>query len=132
MTKQTNPIPDFSGRKTFHTKLPVLISCRVRLDDDQRQTLKDALYALRNQSTPTAAPAIGGSTVTTTTAYNPKYSKFSDIVLNDIIVSRDSIALTTILEVQSLLNVEVISKKDVLNAASSYVDYVWSTTKDHV
>ena len=127
----TNPIPSFAGTKTFTTKLPILISCRIRLDDDQRQKLKDALYVLRNQATPAAAPAIGGSTVTTTTAYNPKYSKFSDIVLNDIIVSRDSIALTTILEVQNLLKVEVITKEDVLKAAEGYVSYVWSTVKDH-
>lgn len=132
MTKQTNTIPDFSGTKTFTTRLPILVSSRVRLDDNQRSVLKQAFYAMREANQPAAAPAIGGSTVTTTTAYNPVQSiGLSDLVMSDLITTRESIPLTTVIKIQRLLNVEVITPADILKAAQGYVDWVFKEEREH-
>ena len=67
----TNQIPDFSGKRKFDSKLPILISSRIRLNDEQRMVLRTAFNKLRAEAEPEAAPAIGGSSVKTVTAYNP-------------------------------------------------------------
>lgn len=128
----TNPIPDFSGRKTFTTKLPILISSRVRLDDNQRSVLKQAFYALRAANQPAEPARIGGSSVTTTTAYNSVQSiGVSDFVLSDLITTRESIPIVTLIKIQRLLKVEVIKPDDILKAAQSYVDYVFQEEREH-
>ncbi len=132
MTKESNPIPSFAGTKTFATRLPILMSCRIRLNDDQRNTLKTAFYALRAANQPAAAPAIGGSTVTTTTAYNPVQSiGLADLTLSDLITTRDSVPLVTIIKIQRLLQVEVITPDDILKAAQGYVDWVFQEEREH-
>ena len=126
MTKKTNPIPDFSGTKTFTTKLPILMSCRIRLNDDQRNTLKTAFYQLREANQPAEPARIGGSSVTTTTAYNSVQSVgLADLTLSDLITTRDSIPLVTIIKIQRLLKVEVITPSDILEASKGYIDWVF-------
>ena len=128
----TNQIPDFSGKRQFETKLPILISSRIRLNDEQRLTLRQAFNKLRADAEPAAAPAIGGSSVKTVTAYNPIQSiGLSDLVLSDLLGTRESIPLTTIIKIQRLLKVEVITADDILKAAQGYVNYVFQEEREH-
>jgi hypothetical protein len=108
-------------------KLPILFSCRVRLNEDQRQTLKQAYYKQLEAEAPAQAPRIGASQVRTSTASAPAIQrKFPSIVLSDLIGTRESIPLTTIVQLQNAFGVEVLSKQELLAAAEHYLDYVLS------
>ena len=135
MTKKTTlqPLPDLHAK---HHKtagpLNVLCSCRVRLTADQRATLKAAWKSFRDENTPESKPGIGGSGVRTATQYkHPAIAGLSDMVLNDLIVSRDSISLTTILNLEVALGVKVLKREDLEAGFSSYLDYVYAVAKDH-
>lgn len=113
--------------KQFQKKLPILIGCRVRLNDTQRDTLKSAWNTARKAIEPEQPPRIGGSTVTTQTSHNvTRQLGMSDLVVSDLISTRESVSLTTVINIQKALNVEVITTKDVMEACQSYVDYVFS------
>ena len=45
--------------------------------------------------------------------------------MSDLLGTRESIPVTTILHLQSVLGVEVVSKDDLLKAADSYVNFIW-------
>ena len=108
-------------------KLPVLYSCRVRLSDEQRQKLKAAYYAQQDTYSPPQGARSGGSTVTTTTAtVLPVHSKLPGIVITDLLSTRESIPLTTLIQLQRAFNVTVISRDDLIKAATGYVDYMLS------
>jgi hypothetical protein len=111
-------------------RLPVLLSCRVRLSEEQRNTLKAAYDAHRAKAQSNSGARIGGSTVVTTTMHQTDVAGLSGFLLSDLFNSRDSIQLTLILKIQKALGVEVITRKDVEEAASSYVSYVFSTFDD--
>jgi hypothetical protein len=108
--------------------LPILLSCRVRLDDEQRATLKLAYARAKAGYEAPQGARIGGSAVTTVTSTNID-SKLGipSVVMSDLLSSRDSIALTVVLKIQRTLGVEVITKDDILKAAKGYVDYVYSS-----
>jgi hypothetical protein len=111
-------------------KLPILVSARVRLNDDQRQALKTAYYAAKN-APDVEQPRIGGSTIRTATAVQnlelDRRLGMSPVVVADLLNSRDSLALAIVLRLQTVLNVQVISKEDVLKACEGYVNYVFNT-----
>lgn len=111
-------------------KLPILLSCRVRLSDEQRTTLKAAYEQHKRNAQSAQGARIGGSTVVTTTMHQPDVAGLSGFLLSDLFNSRDSIQLTLVLKIQKALGVEVLTRKDVEEAASSYVSYVFSTFDD--
>ena len=49
--------------------LPILYSCRMRLDEEQRATLKSAYAEAQRPHIPTNLPNIGGSSVSVNTQY---------------------------------------------------------------
>ena len=106
--------------------LPILISCRVRLTEEQRCTLKAAYEQHRLAAQPAQGQRIGGSTVTTVTMHQPDVAGLSGFLLADIFNSRDSIQLGLILKIQASLGVEVVTQKDVEAAAKNYAAYVFS------
>ena len=106
--------------------LPILISCRVRLTEEQRSTLKLAYEQHRANAQPPQGQRIGGSTVITVTMHQPDIAGLSGFLLADIFNSRDSIQLGLILKIQASLRVEVITQKDVEAAAKNYAAYVFS------
>ena len=110
------------------TPLQYLISCRVRLDDTQRQTLKAAYAAIKKDQTPVTQPnVLPGSSIKVGTSYNINTQlALADVTVVDILNSRDSISLGVLLKLQKALGVEVVKKSDVLDAAKSYAEYVWS------
>ena len=111
----------------FQKKLPILIGCRVRLNEFQRDTLKSAWHNARQEIEPEQPPRIGGSTVTTHTSHNiARQLGMSDLVISDLISTRESVSLTTVINIQKALNVEVITTKDVMEACESYCNYVFN------
>lgn len=105
--------------------LPILLSCRVRLSEAQRNTLKAAYEAHRAKAQSNSGARIGGSTVQTVTMHQPDIAGLSGFLLSDLFNSRDSIQATLLLKVQQALGVEVITRSDVEAAAASYIDYVF-------
>ena len=112
--------------------LSVLYSCRIRLDDEQREKLREAHRTFRQQFAPEVKPSVmAGSTVTVETAFSAPpstYQEFglSDLVVSDLIGTRDSIALTTIVQLQKLLGVEIITRKELNEKFENYLDFILS------
>jgi hypothetical protein len=107
--------------------LPILFSSRIRLSDSQRAQLKAAYHRLMNEHSPAPGARIGGSSVTTVTHTTPPiFRQFPSIVMSDLIGSRESIPLTTVLALQQAFGIEVVSKADLLAAAEHYITYVCS------
>ena len=127
MTNKMN-LPDLNNRK--HTeRLPVLFSARIRLDDNQREQLKQAWVKLRDSQTPAAAAPIPGSTIraqTTLSMWRP-FNGVSALTFNEIITSRETIALTTILSLQAQLGLELISRSFLEERFGAYLDYIFMT-----
>tara|TARA_R110002012_G_C11449149_1_gene591525 strand:+ start:174 stop:545 length:372 start_codon:yes stop_codon:yes gene_type:complete len=118
--------------KTF-TPLSVLFSCRVRLDEDERQRLKDAHTAFRRRfAEPTQTPVNRGASLTVTTAVDAPRESYKDfglssIVVNDLIASRDSISLQVLNNLQLMLGEEIISRKRLETKFKEYLNYVLTT-----
>ena len=111
----------------FDGPLPVLISARVRLDADQRNTLKTAYAALRN---PVAAkPTLSGS-LTVETQYGThsidQQVGMSQLTFCDLVNSRETVSLPVILELQRNLGVSVVTKEHIQQAAENYTEYVFN------
>jgi hypothetical protein len=107
------------------TKFPMYISCRVVLSDEQRAKLKAAYQ--EQLKVLSAQPArIGGSTVTTcTTVSHPMQSELPGILLTDLLNTRESLPLDTVIRIQRAFCVDVIKPADVLKQARNYVDFMF-------
>lgn len=116
-------------KSTFvNNPLPVLISSRIRLNEEQRKTLKNAYFTKKNQAIPEERTNEDGLVVVTpyTSPALDKALGMSQLVFSDLINSRDTITIGIILKIQDVLGVEVISKKDVMAACKSYCDYIFT------
>ena len=123
-------LPDLNARKPQRKPLKYLLGCRVKLSELDRQKLKDAYRALRDAATPHAGKT-PGSTVSSTTQFNlDRQLGMGSIVMSDLLGTRESIPLTTILRLQKVLNVEVVSRQDLEDAAESYINYVLENCTD--
>ena len=108
---------------------PIYYSARIRLNEDQRQQLKDAYQAVRTSETPSAPASIGGSAIQVQTAYSYQASHgLSDITMRDLLSTRESISVGVVLKIQAVLGVEVISRKDLEKEFKEYLDYIMSDT----
>jgi len=111
-------------------KLPMYISCRVVLSDEQRQTLKQAYRSQMDDLSPQPA-RIGGSTVTTQTIVrHPLERELPGILLTDLLSTRESLPLDTVIRLQRAFGVEVITPKDVLKQSESYVEYMFRNVQE--
>lgn len=118
-------------RKQQTHELNILYSGRIRLNDEQRQALKDAHNAFRKGALVTTGSSLAGSSIkveTKTEVSAARYQEFglSSLIVNDIICSRDSIAIGVILKLQALLGVEVVTRKELETAFKSYLDCVYN------
>ncbi len=110
--------------------LSVLYSCRVRLNDEQRETLKAAHSKLRQSGAPivqrpvlqNSSIAVEDKTAPTVDAY--KAFGMSSVVVNDLINSRESISLPVISKLQQMLGVVVIDEKELHKQFDNYLNYV--------
>ena len=97
--------------KWVDNPLQYICSARVRLDDSQRSTLKAAYEAARKAQTPaTPEPLMPGASITVGTTYSINTQLgLSDMVIRDLLNSRDSIHLPALIQLQDALGVEVVT-----------------------
>ena len=108
--------------------LPILFSSRIRLNDTQRAQLKAAYHRLMNEHSPASGARIGASSVTTVTSTTPPiFRQFPQIIMSDLISSRESIPTTTVIALQKAFGVEVVSKAELLAAAEQDANYIFAT-----
>lgn len=124
MTTKTIKTPNTSNA------LNILYSCRLRLTEEQRLALKEAHNSFRNNGISNSKATLAGSRISVSTAVEPcqhSYEKFglSNLIVNDIIVARESVSLCVVLKLQELLGVEVVSRKDLETSFRGYLDYVY-------
>ena len=113
--------------------LPILISSRVRLTDDQRREVKDAYYKRKNQLTqPVRSNNHTGLVVETASIASDldKQLGFTSIVFTDLVNSRDTISMNILLRLQEVLGVSLITKKELIDACKNYADYVFLKAKE--
>ena len=124
-------LPDLNQKK-YAERLPCLFSARIRLDDSQREQLKKAWQKLRDEQTPAQAAPIPGSTVRTSTVYQcGDLNGVSALTFNEIVTSRETVNLTTILSLQEQLGLNLISREWLEERFALYLDYVLSTAKKY-
>ena len=108
-----------------NTPLPILISSRIRLSEEQRQSLKDAYQALKRQETKERATITGITVSTASASVLDVELGMSSLVVADLLASRDTLALGIVLKLQDVLGVTVITEKMLLDACKSYCSYVF-------
>ena len=114
-------------KKKFTDVLPILLSCRVRLNQEQREQLKKVWRDIRDNEAPQPVSSPGStvrsySAPTKTTA--EKAMNTSSLIISDLITTRDTIALTTIIEMERVFGIELITKEAFMAAAETY--YEWN------
>lgn len=111
--------------KMKQQRLPMYLSCRVVLNDEQRSTLKTAYHQQLKDLSPQPA-RIGGSTISTSTAVNhPIQAELPGILLTDLLNTRESLPLDTVIRIQRAFGVEVIKPEDVMVQAKQYTEYMF-------
>lgn len=116
-------------REWVNAPLQYICSARVRLDDEQRHTLKAAYEQARKAATPAASAALmPGSTITVGTEYsiNTQLS-MPDMLIRDLLNSRDTIHLPALIQLQNALGVEVVTPDVVMKAFEGYLSHVFQT-----
>ena len=107
--------------------LPILISSRIRLSEDQKKLIKDAYYSQRaSRQVPDRTTATGISVATAGANSLDVELGMSGLVFSDLIASRDTIVISIILKIQDVLGLEVITQKQMLEACKNYIAYVFS------
>ena len=117
----------------IQTTPSILVHARIRLSTEERDAFKDSYYQFRNaiqpSSTEAATPNGGFLQVETATNIDHILSKrlgMSNIVVTDLLNSRESVSLPVVLQLQAILGVEVVSKDRYMEAAESYFEFITS------
>ena len=111
--------------------LPILISARIRITDTQRKELKEAYYKRKNSIQPAESKGTGGLVVTTSYGSSNELDNklgFSNLVFSDLVNSRDSFNINIALKLQTVLDVELVTKQVLLDACKSYIDFIFYKT----
>ena len=111
--------------------LPILISARIRITDTQRKELKEAYYKRKNSIQPAESKGTGGLVVTTIYGGINELDNqlgFSNLVFSDLVNSRDSFNINIALKLQTVLDVELVTKQVLLDACKSYIDFIFYKT----
>ena len=125
-----NLIP--TKKEWVNAPLQYICSARCRLDETQRATLKQAYERIRKAQTPVAHDALmPGSTITVGTEYNINTQlSMPDMLIRDLLNSRDTIHLPALIQLQNALGVEVVTPDVVLEAFKGYLDHVFSNDQE--
>lgn len=109
-------------------QLNILCSIRVRLNEEQRQTLKSSYREHHQLSALPAMPNVlpgSGISVEHAPVNSDVNSRLNlpHIVVTDLLNSREAMSLPTLLLFQQVLGVEVVSKQDLTKAFNGYLTY---------
>lgn len=123
-------LPTFNTKKWVDAPLDTLFGTRIRLNDDERSALKKAHNEFRKLHTPAPQPTVlPNSSVSVSNAQTVSTSAYteaglSDLIVADLITSRDSIALNVLLQIERLLGVQVITRERIMDRFEGYLDYL--------
>ena len=114
--------------------LDTLVSARIRLTEEERTQIKDAYYDRKRSEQSIQHPeTIGGSPIKVVNSFVhgtvDAALGMSHLVFTDLVNSRDSIAVPVILKVQTVLGLEIVTKKRITAALKDYLDYVWESNQ---
>ena len=116
--------------KFISNPLDTLFSTRIRLTSEEQEKLRAAHREFRKRfASAPQAPVLAGSAVTVTTTMGTPTNAYagtglSDLVVADLIGTRDTIALPVMLEIQKLLGVEIVTKKRLQDRFKNYLEYL--------
>ena len=123
MTTMTRP-----NLITDANKLSILISSRIRLDDNERAALKQAYQTIKAGYQPKNQPTVNGSSITVETAFTANQLDtalgMNSYTFSDILSSRESMSITMLLRLQEVLGVTVVNKERMLDAYESYLNHI--------
>ena len=133
MNYETNKLGQVDlNRPRIKEKLPLLFSARIRLDDEQREKLQQAWRQLRDSQQPVEMPPIPGSTIRVQNQYNlGGMNCVSALTMSELISSRESISLTTILTLQAEFGIEIVSRAFIEERFADYLNYIFSTADSY-
>jgi hypothetical protein len=109
--------------------LSILYSCRIRLTEDERQTLKQAYKLAKEREITEGAPVMPGTSIRVVSASLTGDSVdqqlgMSQVLVMDLLNSRDSIHVPLLIKIQRVLGVEIVTKKRLMDTSKSYIDFI--------
>lgn len=109
--------------------LPILISARIRLNDEERASLKQAYQKARAGYAPAKQPSVNGSSISVETNFVAqdldKALGMDHYIFSDIINGRESIAISLILKIQKVLQVDIVNEERLKQACDGYISYLF-------
>ena len=123
MTRQTTNT--FQGDAN---KLSILLSSRIRLNEEERAQLKTAYQRIKAGYAPKTGPSVNGSSLQVETAYSAgeldNRIGMNNITFSDIVSSRESISMPMLIQLQQALGVTVVTRERMEEAFVSYLNHV--------
>ena len=123
MTRQTTNT--FQGDTN---KLSILISSRIRLNEEERASLKAAYQKIKAGYAPAKRPSVNGSSLQVETAHSSgeldSRLGMNSITFADIVSSRESISMPMLIQLQQALGVTVVTRERMEEAFASYLNHV--------
>ena len=113
--------------------LPILVSARIRITEEQRKELKESYYQRKNSLQPAEAVGTGGLVVSTSYGGSNDLDKllgFSNLVFSDLVNSRDTMNINIALRLQQVLEVELVTREKLLEACGSYIEYIFQKAEN--
>ena len=122
-TKQTTNV--YPGNEN---KLSILLSSRIRLNEEEKASLKAAYQKARSGYQPAQGHPVNGSTLKVETSYSvgqlDTLLGMNSLTFSDVISSRESVSITLVLNVQKVLGVTIITRERMQEAFDSYLTYI--------
>ena len=126
MTKQTKNT--FQGNDN---KLSILLSSRIRLNEEERASLKSSYQRIKAGYSPAKPPSVNGSSLQVETAYSAGELDhkigMNSITFSDIVSSRESISIAMLIQLQEALGVTIVTRERMEEAFASYLNYILPT-----
>ena len=109
-------------------KLSILLSSRIRLNEEEKASLKAAYQKARSGYQPAQGASVNGSSLKVETSYTAGQLDtalgMNSLTFSDVISSRESVSITLVLNVQKVLGVTIITRERMQEAFESYLNYI--------
>ena len=109
-------------------KLSILLSSRIRLNEEEKASLKAAYQKARSGYQPAQGASVNGSSLKVETSFSAGQLDaalgMNSLTFSDVISSRESINISLLINVQKVLGVTIITRERMEEAFSSYLDYI--------
>ena len=110
-------------------KLSILLSSRIRLNEEEKASLKAAYQKAKSGYQPTQGASVNGSSLRVETSFTAGQLDtalgMNSLTFSDVISSRESVLITLVLNVQKVLGVTVVTRERMQEAFDSYLDFIF-------